>query len=272
MKTIPAITFGLLSLLLTAAGLAGETTAPLRLLAYNIKHARGMDGVVDVERIAKVIEKQNPDLVALQEVDKNCTRSNNQDIAKILGERLGMKHRFGKTINLGKGEYGNAVLSRLPIVETHLHKLPKSGEARAALEVVVEWHGKRLSFVSLHLERNSGDGRNAQVQALLEAFGPRDHPVILAGDFNAARWSRPMKRFAEAGWTVLEKNDGKDTRTIHGEKNRKDSATPERVEIDFLVVRGLPIAKFTHGVIPELMASDHRPIYATIVPVPKDPS
>ena len=270
MKTRPILTIFLFSLLSMSASLAEETTVPLRLLSYNIKHAQGMDGVVDVERIAKVIEAQKPDLVALQEVDKGCTRSKNQDIAKILGERLGMKHHFGKTISLGNGEYGNAVLSRLPVVETHLHKLPKSGEPRAALEVVVEWRGQHLSFVSIHLDHQSEDGRNAQVQTLLKTFALCEHPVILGGDFNAARWSPPMKLFPEAGWTVLEKNDGNDIRTLQGEKNRKDSDTPERAEIDFLVIRGLPIAKFTHGVIPELMASDHRPIYATIEPLPKD--
>ena len=243
------------------AGAAEPSEKVLRVLAYNIKHGQGMDGKVDVERIARVIKAQQPDLVALQEVDKHCRRSGNQDIAARLGELLGMEHRFGKAIPFQGGEYGNAVLSRLPIKSATTHALPKSSEPRAALEVVVEVQGKPMSFVSLHLERNSGGQRNAQTKALVELFTERPHPVILAGDYNAARWSEPMKVLTDAGWDILKKNDGKDIRTFHGEKKRADSATTARVEIDYLVVRGLPKAKITHGVIPEEMASDHRPIY-----------
>lgn len=234
----------------------------LRVVSYNIHHGQGMDGKMNLERIAKVLAAQKPDLIALQEVDKNCKRSGKQDIARKLAELLGMEYRFGKAINLQGGEYGNAILSKLPIKESQNHPLPKSSEPRAALEVVVEHNGQPLSFVSLHLERNSGTQRNNQVKALVDIFSKRKHGVILAGDFNAARWAEPMKLVQEGGWKLLEKNDGKDIRTFHGEKKRADSATEARVEIDYVATRGLKVKSVQHGVVPEKMASDHRPVYA----------
>ena len=57
----------------------------LNVLTYNIRHGAGMDGKIDLERIAAVIRKAKPDIVALQEIDKNCKRSGSVDIAAELG-------------------------------------------------------------------------------------------------------------------------------------------------------------------------------------------
>lgn len=234
----------------------------LRVLSYNIHHGKGMDHKLNLERIAKVIAAQKPDMVALQEVDKNSHRSKGKDQAAVLAKLLGMQYRFGKSINIKGGEYGLAVLSKLPISEVKVHKLPGGGEPRIAFEVLVKWRGKPLSFVNVHLERNLGDARNEQVNAVMKILKPRKHPVILLGDFNAHRASEPIQQLVKNGWTVLKKNDGGGTRTFHGEKHRKDSSSHKREEIDFIVQRGLPQFTFTHGVVQELMASDHRPIFA----------
>lgn len=236
----------------------------LRLLSYNIKHAKGMDGKLDVERIAKVIAEQTPDLVALQEVDKDCKRSKNIDIAGKLGEILKMEHRFGKTIDLGKGEYGLAVLSRFPVKKTHIHKLPKGGEPRIALEIIVDKKGELISFVTLHLDWTNKKIRTDQVKEVMKVLAERKHKVVLAGDFNAPRNSDTIQELVKAGWNVLEKNDGNGVRTFHGEKDRAVSATAEREEIDFIVLKNFPKSNIKHGVVQELIASDHRPIYAII--------
>ena len=67
----------------------------LRVVSYKIKHGRGMDGQVNLERIAAVLRALKPDLVALQEIDNMCTRSGSIDEAAALGKLLGMEHRFG---------------------------------------------------------------------------------------------------------------------------------------------------------------------------------
>lgn len=250
--------FFTIAMVLMASVMFGDE---LRLLSYNIKHGKGMDGKLDVERIAKVIAKQTPDLVALQEVDKNCERSKNIDIAGKLGEILKMEHRFGKTINLGKGEYGLAVLSKFPIKETHIHKLPKGGEARIALEIIVDKKGELISFVTLHLDWTNKKIRTEQVKETMKVLSERKHKVVLAGDFNAPRDSDTMQELVKVGWNVLEKNDGNGIRTFHGGDKHAEAAQDE---IDFIVLKNFPKSKIKHGVVQEFIASDHRPIYAII--------
>ena len=252
----------LLGLFACLAGHSEEPPPTLRVLAYNIRHGRGMDGNVDIERIARVIESQKPDLVALQEVDKLCERGGRIDMARILGERLNMNYRFGRAIDLQGGEYGNAVLSRFPILETRVHALPESAEQRVALEVEIQIHEERLSFVSLHLESASEQQRSRQAKSLIDRFAKKTHPILLAGDFNAIRGSEPMQQFVEAGWTVLRKNDGNGIQTVQGNQNGRDPRPPEHMEIDFMVIRNITAGNVVHGVVPEFTASDHRPIHA----------
>lgn len=257
------IILGWLVTLLSFTAVAAESK--LRVVAYNIHHGVGMDKKLDLERIAKTIAAQKPDFVALQEVDRNCARSKNQDQAAILGKLLGMEHKFGKALNLGSGEYGLAILSKTPISEIKIHKLPGKGEPRIALEAIVQHQGQKMSFVSLHMERNAGEARSLQAKAVIKEFASRKHPVIIAGDYNASRESEPMKFFVKGGWDVLKKNDGNGVRTMHGEKNRKDSASAERIEIDYLVLRGFNVTSYRHGVVQDYISSDHRPIYAKLI-------
>src|SRR6188508_1637024 len=83
----------------------------LRVMTYNI-HLGGLgtDGKRDLDRIADVINAANPDIVALQEVDKNVPRSGNVNEMSVLGQLTGMQWYFGKTRNLDGGEYGNGIL------------------------------------------------------------------------------------------------------------------------------------------------------------------
>ena len=106
---------------------SGERNS-LKILSYNIKHGRGMDGKVDLLRIAKVIGSLSPDLVTLQEVDKNCTRSGSVDLTRELAGILKMEGRFGKFMDFQGGEYGMAVLSRVPIISHQVHVLPRGAE------------------------------------------------------------------------------------------------------------------------------------------------
>jgi len=77
-------------------------------LTYNIHHGEGVDGKLDLVRIAKVIQEVEPDIVALQEVDQNAGRSGQVDQAAELGRLTKMRSVFGGNIALQGGEYGNA--------------------------------------------------------------------------------------------------------------------------------------------------------------------
>ena len=96
----------------------------LRVLCYNIHHGEGVDGKLDLARIARVIRSVDPTIVALQEVDSRTTRTDRVDQPAELARLTDMKVVFEKNIEFGGGEYGNAVLSKLPITGHRNHLLP----------------------------------------------------------------------------------------------------------------------------------------------------
>ena len=103
-------------------GMAEDLKAPrpLRMVSYNIRHGRGMDGRVDLARTARVLARLKPDLVALQEVDKICTRSGGVDIAKELGRRLKMHHAFGRFMEQRKVDLAKTLEFSSPIYRLEL--------------------------------------------------------------------------------------------------------------------------------------------------------
>jgi endonuclease/exonuclease/phosphatase family metal-dependent hydrolase len=96
-------------------------TPTVRVLCYNIHYGQGNDGVYNLERLAAVIADVKPDLVALQEVDVGVKRSGRVHQAMRLGELTGMAVRYGPTQHYQGGLYGNAVLTRLPILDVAIH-------------------------------------------------------------------------------------------------------------------------------------------------------
>ena len=229
----------------------------LRVLSYNIKHGRGMDGKVDLPRIAKVIRSVAPDLIALQEIDRNCTRSGAVDLTSELGDLLGMEGRFGKFMDFQGGEYGMAVLSKFPIVDHHVHPLPIGAEPRCALEVRVNTGAKfgEISFVGIHNDWTREKLRVAQCKALVGKLDKREVPVILAGDFNAGRDSESVQLLIGSGFEIL----------VDEKINTFPSNHP-KVEIDFIMSRRLKYNECIHSVIDERIASDHRPVLVELIP------
>ena len=233
----------------------------LRVVSYNIKHGLGMDGRIDLERIAKVIAAEKPDIVTLQEVDKKCRRSGGVDQAAVLGNLLKMEHHFGKFMDYQGGEYGMAVLSRLPIEATTVHRLPDGSEPRVALEVVVkslQWPGS-FSVVGIHNDWVNEEVRVKQIKALQKGLADRKSPILLAGDFNAQPGDASLALLAQDGWKTLRKGNTKTCPSIE-----------PKWEIDFFIAKGFPDFRFEEKVIPEKMASDHRPISLVLKPNPKE--
>ncbi|MGJ8697853.1 MAG: endonuclease/exonuclease/phosphatase family protein [Verrucomicrobiaceae bacterium] len=224
---------------------------PLKMVSYNIHHGEGMDGKVDLKRIAELIAKEKPDLVALQEVDCRCERSGGVDQAAVLGELLKMDHRFGKFMDFQGGEYGMAVLSRFPIEKTMVHELPRGAEPRCALEIVVkpEGWGTAVSFVGIHHDWTEEKFRVAQVKGLIEGVGERGHPVFLAGDFNEEPGGGSLGLLKDSGWVMLRKKPAKTWPAVEPTQ-----------EIDFFFAIGLEAVEFDDRVLEEKVASDHRPI------------
>jgi endonuclease/exonuclease/phosphatase family metal-dependent hydrolase len=224
-------------------------------VAYNIKHGQGMDGNINLPRIAEVLRRLSPDIVTLQEVDRCCSRSGRIDQAATLGDLLQMYACHGEFLPLQGGSYGMAVLSRYPFIATFPHHLPEGDEPRCALEGVISLDEGRsyLSVVGIHND-TQGRIRKAQVQTLLEALQDRTHPIILAGDFNGARSDPSLQCLAHAGWHILDKQG----------KYTWPAPQPTR-DIDFVVTRGdIPLEGIQCDVCDESLASDHRPVVAMI--------
>jgi endonuclease/exonuclease/phosphatase family metal-dependent hydrolase len=235
----------------------GDTTV-VRILSYNIRHGQGLDGRVDLARIATVVRRLNADIVALQEVDQGCSRSGEVHQADELGRMLSMAHVFGKTLDLSGGEYGLAVLSRLPILGDHCHPLPCDHEPRCALETVVQVGdgGGRFRLVSLHAAYAAGEDRLAQMRSLHGLFGGTTEATVITGDFNATRDEPPLLYVQEQGWCISPKQGAPET---------FPADVPTR-EIDFAVTPPLSPGRITScRVADEMLASDHRPVVSEVV-------
>jgi endonuclease/exonuclease/phosphatase family metal-dependent hydrolase len=247
-----------------AAGAGSAEPLRLRVLSYNIHHCEGTDRRLDVERIANVIRAAEPDLVALQEVDQNVQRSQSVDQPAELGRRTKMHVVFGANIRLQGGAYGNAVLSRFPIHGHTNQKLPRLDDSEQrgilAVEIDLPGAGEPLLFLATHLDhRPKNEERLASAKAILEITANRpDRPALLAGDLNDTPESIVLSEFCRqwtrANVTVLP--------TI-------PVATPRR-QIDYILLR--PAGRWRvieTKVLDEAVASDHRPILATLELLPE---
>lgn len=239
-------------------------SASLRILCYNIHWALGMDGKYDVARVAEVIKAAKPDLVALQEVDVGVKRSNRMHEVRMLAEMTGMAGRFGPTQHYEGGLFGNAVLTRLPILDVEIHPLPYTEATpelqtypRGAIAVTVTApDGKPLRFISTHFQHNVPEDRVAQAQAINALFAAEGDTLrtILAGDMNAKPEEEPIRILLEQ-WSNATDDPPSPTVPVVNPTSR----------IDYIFYR--PAAGFRvkeARVIPEEMASDHRPVFAEL--------
>lgn len=240
-----------------------ENTEILRILCYNIHYGQGNDGEYDVERLAKAIKRTKPDLVALQEVDVGVKRSGRVHEAQRLAELTGMAVRFGPTQHYEGGLFGNAVLTRLPILNVVIQPLPytestkeKVTYPRGAIAVTVRGpNGKPLRFISTHFQHNVPADRVAEAKAVNKHFATNNEiPTILAGDMNAKPDSEPIKILLEQ-WT----------NAIDEAAAPSAPATKPRYRIDYIFYR--PASRFQmvkSEVIAEPMASDHLPVFSIL--------
>lgn len=176
----------------------------LRVMTYNVHSCIGMDGKLDVERIARVIARAHPDVVALQELDVERLRTGGMDQAQLLARYLEMKFHFHPALLVEEERYGDAVLTHLPLRLVKAAALPGLAdkpqlEPRGALWVAIEFGGREIQLINTHLGLHPRE-RTAQITALLgndwlENAACRE-PVILCGDFNALPSSAACRRLA----------------------------------------------------------------------------
>lgn len=163
-----------------------------RVLSYNIHRAIGVDRRFRPERIAQIIGHYDADIVLLQEVDDGAPRSRELDLAKELANELGFPHRaVGHNVTLRKGRYGNATLSRFPILsERNIDLTIAAWKRRGCQHTAIALDGRldrRLDVFNLHLGLSAGQ-RARQVELLarsseMTALAP-SAACLVGGDFN----------------------------------------------------------------------------------------
>ncbi|WP_108882420.1 endonuclease/exonuclease/phosphatase family protein [Anderseniella sp. Alg231-50] len=190
--------------------------------SWNIQNGKGADGVVSLPRIAEVISRMGePDVICLQEVSRHLPVSGAgfavDQIAELADLFPGYEVIFGVAIEAGRApgaprwQYGNATLSRLPVVSVFHHALPQPPHAgvrqmpRQVSEVTVATGNTSLRVMNTHLEYHSLEQRLAQIARLRElhlqaaavahsrpdyddagsySFLDRPESCVLCGDFN----------------------------------------------------------------------------------------
>jgi endonuclease/exonuclease/phosphatase family metal-dependent hydrolase len=162
----------------------------MRLITYNIhKGIGGRDRRYRLERIIDVIERENPDLICLQEVDRHVRRSRFHDQPRRLAERFCAAAKvFQLNVHLKRGGYGNLLLSRWPLIEKHQLTLRLGDKKpRGAQLAVVDTPEGHLHVVNWHLGLAEKE-RHWQVRRLLTHHlfrrSATELPTVIAGDTN----------------------------------------------------------------------------------------
>lgn len=251
----------------TASAAPSKTNGAQRTLtvaSYNIHHAQGADGVLDLERVASVLEGTKAQVIGLQEVDRHWgDRSEYVDQTEWLAERLGMNYCY--TANLDNPptaghtenrQYGTAILSTFELencTSTPLTNHPK-GEQRSLAQADLTVRGVPVRFYNTHLTHNSDAGREVQADELNTVVEGDSRPAILVGDLNAQPdkpiYAKFTKNLTDV-WTVVGQGDG----------FTFDSDKPQG-RIDYVLTSGqvVPLSMF----VVQTIASDHMPVVSTL--------
>ena len=162
----------------------------MRVVSYNIRGGLGMDGIRDVERIARYLLMLNADVICLQEVHECLPQSGVVDQPAVLSRILGMTCEFSSGLSVHGGRYGIVTFSKLPIRNIERIPLPNTTERlmgivwrerRTALFVEVETENGWLTIGNTHWSLHSKD-RMASADRLAKAMGGKSE--MLVGDFN----------------------------------------------------------------------------------------
>ncbi|HET9161317.1 MAG TPA: endonuclease/exonuclease/phosphatase family protein, partial [Caulobacteraceae bacterium] len=172
-----------------------------RILTYNVHRCVGTDKKLDVKRVADVIAAQEPDIVALQELDVGRLRTGNVDQAHEIAEDLDMTFHFHAAMKVEEELYGDAILTCYPERLVQAAPLPAYGrtsliEPRGALWVAVDVGGGAgdwVQIINTHLGLIPRE-QQAQARALAGSSWVQhpkcEGPKILLGDFNATAASQ----------------------------------------------------------------------------------
>ncbi|MEN3340258.1 MAG: hypothetical protein V7647_3934 [Acidobacteriota bacterium] len=248
------------------------TTSTLRVLQYNTHHGGyGTDGRYDPNRLANWIVKMTPDVVLLNEIEKN-TGWGNQNQPEVYKSLLESKtgrtwyylfaQEFGDWSSSGKG---NLILSRVPFKFTDRHELVHNGD-RSVGEAAISWNGRTITFIVTHLDPDSRSLRLTQATEVTSWAASEPENKILTGDMNA--WPdqtsiAQLNKYFSDSWAVAA---SKGTATaFSGNSGETKSGRIDYIFYSkgspYLAVKASRVydTRDSNGVMP----SDHRPVVTT---------
>lgn len=243
----------------------------LRLITYNIHRAIGLDRRFRLDRVVEIIRDHDVDVVMLQEVDEGVPRSRRMNLAKVLAEELEYPYfAIGHNVSLRKGRYGNATLSRYPIVrERNIDLTVAERKRRGCQHTTIMLDngadpGRRLEVFNLHLGLSARERqRQAGILARSREIVTLDAatPCLLGGDFND--WRSLLRAFFVEGMGFRCATD-RDTENGPRALRTYPSFSP-RGGLDRIYYRGglrlVSVSRCRHQ--SARIASDHLPVLAT---------
>jgi endonuclease/exonuclease/phosphatase family metal-dependent hydrolase len=266
----------IVTLLAGACHPLARTSAPapetLRVMTFNIRAGTDLERRPSIQRLAAFIDSVAPDLVFLQEVDRETRRSGGVDQLGELARLTGMHGAFGRAMGFDGGEYGTGILSRLPLRDTATLALPvelppelseRYQEPRALLRATVDTPRGPLFLLGTHLDHHGhGFLREPQLLQILAHLAervPGGAMVLFAGDLNAQPDAAEIRAVALAfhdAWHACG-DPAREGRTYPADR-------PTR-RIDYVLMRGVSCVD---AVVPDTQLSDHRPVVVELVLAP----
>ena len=246
-----ALLISLAFVALTVVSCSTPRSQHIKFMTYNVRSAKGMDNVRDCQRVADVINKCAPDVIAVQELDSMTSRSGNKYILGELAKLTNMHAEYFPAIEFDGGKYGIGILSVEKPLKVQGYPLPGREEERALL--VAEF--QNFAFACSHLSLTEED-RLASLEIIQSIAKQSTKPFYFAGDLNDIPGSEFLNRLQE-NFKIL--NDPS-AQTF-------PSPEPDRT-LDYITsycpsVQGsdsLKLQVISTEVPQEPMASDHRPV------------
>jgi endonuclease/exonuclease/phosphatase family metal-dependent hydrolase len=228
----------------------------LRLLTYNIHKGFGASGrTLSLEGVRDAIRSAEVEIVFLQEVRGTQF--------EYLADTIWDHYAYGKNAVTTGGDHGNAILSKFPFISWENIDVSNSQlQRRGLLHGVIEIPemGRRIDLICLHLDLFQS-GRERQVERLcnqIEAHIPRDHPLVVAGDFND--WNQQISSELRERLGLEEAIE-----VLQGEPARTFPIWMPLLPLDRIYVRGLTprlCARYTRGRWRRL--SDHAALWVEL--------
>lgn len=241
----------------------GRLPNSIRLATYNTHRCEGWETQTNVDRAnynntAKVISLIDPDVIALQELDK-FTTWHPHDQLQELADRTGMKPYYCKTIDYRGGDYGIGILSKREPLRTVSGDLPGTEARKFFLAEFDDY-----IFIATHLCHLETTNR-AQSVEIINAYIAANYasytkPIFLAGDFNESNMSSEMMVKLKEKWEIISTSSN----------TFMNTATPKRIDYIVLYKGNKAACEVLGTAVPSYdeinvnKVSDHLPILVDI--------